>query len=302
MSIHNQNTSTATRHVGTCGDKRVAVIIQDPNATHEVHVVDTDSLPDVYHQNLMDMLMRAEAQSSKWFGEYMHRQMLFDGTNALRTFYEKNWILQVPVTSVYLTPRPNTSVSLAEELGIMVNHQQPQQQVNQPQQFNPLANNQQPQPQPQPQQIQESNYDNIIAQEQAKLNQVNNPNMPPASDAYNQHVQNFQGDANEQNRLVAANLLQEAKMLEMDAANKRAQAVQYDPSTAQQAATFTPQPQPQPTNTFNPLTETTKVPVVDSVPAQSFSDSVTGKTYSSASALKGAITRRENAAKKTGNG
>ncbi len=215
MSIHTQNTAPSTRHVGTYGDKRVAVIIQDPQATHEVHIIDTDSLPDAYHQNLMDMLMRPEAQASKWFGEYLHRQMLFDGTNALRQFYDKGWIQQVPVTSVFLTPRPNQSVSLAEVLGIALNQNAMNQPPVQNEQFNPLAHQQNPiNQQPQPQYTNDPTTDAIIAQEQAKLDQyTQNP-----SDAYNQHVQNFASDVYAQNRQVAANLMEEAKMLEADAA------------------------------------------------------------------------------------
>jgi len=271
MSIHSQNTSNTTRHVGTYGDKRVAIIIQDPQETHEVHIIDTDSLPDAYHQNLMDLMMRPEAQASKWLGEYLHRQMLFDGTNALRQFYDKGWIQQVPVTSVYLTPRPNQQISLAEVLGIAISQGESLPVSNQ---YNPLAT-------PTTNIPQEQSMDDIVAQEQAKLDQFNG--------THNQHAQNLQGDVAENNRLIAANLIAEAKMLESDAAAKRATAAQYDSSVSAPVATFTP-----PT--------TVNVPVMDATPAVNHTDLVTGKSYSSASALKGAITRRENAAKKAGNG
>ena len=258
MSIHTGNTSTITRHVGTCGDKRVAIVIQDPQATHEVHIVDTDSLPDLYHQNLMDMIMRPEAQASKWLGEYLHRQMFYDGTNCLRQLYEMQWITQVPVTSVYLTPRPNQRVSLAESLGIVVDQGVPVQQ----EQYNPLAK--QPVTPQVGQPATTNQYDVIVQQEQAKLD----------GGVYNQHAENLRGDVNENNRLVAANLIEEAKMLEADASNKRRLAAQYDSSTA---------------------TVSVKV-------SEEFVDSATGKVYASAGALKGAQTRRENAAKKAGNG
>ena len=160
MSVHTQNTPNSTRHVGTCGDKRVAIIIQDPQATHEVHVIDTDSLPDPYHQNLMEMIMRPEAQASKWLGEYLHRQMFFDGTNALRRLYEMQWITQVPVTSVNLTPRPNQRVSLAEELGIVVDAGF----ITPPEQYNPLAKTH-----VNTQSATTDQYDAIVQQEQTKL-------------------------------------------------------------------------------------------------------------------------------------
>ena len=256
MSIHTQHTPNSTRHVGTCGDKRVAIIIQDPQATHEVHVVDTDALPDPYHQNLMDMIMRPEAQASKWLGEFLHRQMFFDGTNSLRRLYEMGWITQVPVTSVYLTPRPNQRISLAEELGIVVDPTN----VTVPQeQFNPLTKthvNTQP--------ATTDQYDAIVQQEQTKLD----------GGTYNQHIENLRSDVTENNRLVAANLLAEADMLDADARNKRTMAEQYD------------------SNISTPPVQVSEEHV----------DTETGKVYASAGALKGAQTRRSNAAKKAGTG
>lgn len=255
MSIHTQNTPNSTRHVGTCGDKRVAIIIQDPQATHEVHVIDTDALPDPYHQNLMDMIMRPEAQASKWLGEYLHRQMFFDGTNALRRLYEMGWITQVPVTSVYLTPRPNQRISLAEELGIIVDAVATTQQD----QYNPLVK-QHVDTQP----ATTDQYDAIVQQEQAKLD----------GGVHNQHAENLRGDVTENNRLVAANLLAEADMLDAEARNKRTMAAQYDSRIS-----------------------TPPVRV-----SEEHVDVETGKVYASAGALKGAQTRRSNAAKKAGNG
>lgn len=281
MSIHTPSTSANTRHVGTVGDKRVAVVIQDPQATHEVHVVDTDALPDMYHQNLMDMLMTPQAQSSKWFGEYLHRNMLFDGTNALKTFYERKWIQVVPVTSVTLTPRPNVRIPLTEALGITIDSVS--KQHNQNPLNDPLAAQQNPAG------VQEQAFQDIIAQEQDKLNAFD-----PSQTTHNQHQANLDGDVSEQNRMVAANLLAEAKLLEADALRKREAAAQYDPSTKTQKGSYTPVSE---TVAYNPLS---KDAVVDE--GGDFVDSDTGKSYKTESALKAAVTRRENAAKKTGNG
>ena len=275
MSIHTATTPNFTRHVGTVGDKRVAIIIQDPQATHEVHVVDTDALPDMYHQNLMDMLMTPQAQAAKWFGEYLHRNMLFDGTNALKTFYEKGWIQQVPVTAVVLTPRPNHRIPLTETLGIMSD--------NYSANVDPLASQQNPAG------VQEQQFNDIVAQEQAKLNQFD-----ATKTLHNQHQANLEGDVSERNRQTAANLIAEAKLLENDARAKRDLAAQYDPSTKNQAGSYTPVAQPvaQPEQ-YNPLAKNSTVEVVN----ESHVDPVTGKEYKTEAALKAAQTRRENAAK-----
>ena len=282
MSVHTGNTPNFTRHVGTVGDKRVAIIIQDPQATHEVHVIDTDALPDAYHQNLMDMLMTPQAQSAKWFGEYLHRNMFFDGTNALKTCYVRGWIQQVPVTSVVLTPRPNQRVALTETLGIMTNNYTPQ--------SDPLAAQQNPAG------VQEQQFGDIVQQEQAKLNQFD-----ARTQTHNQHQANLQGDVHEQNRLIAANLLAEAKLLENDARAKRDLAAQYDPSTKAQSGSYTPAVAVQQEAPFNPLAKnaTANVQVTETVQVSdgAYVDQSTGKEYKTEAALKAAVTRRENAAK-----
>lgn len=314
MSVHTSNTPDFTRHVGTCGDKRIAIIIQDPAATHEVHVVDTDALPDQYHQNLMDMLMTPQAQSSKWFGEYMHRQMLFDGTNALKTFYEKGWIRQVPIVSVFLTPRPNQSVNLAEALGINPSAVVPNQN-----QYNPL--NDPLATQQNPQGLQEQGFNDIVAQEQAKLDAYDPANPQ------NQHQVNLSGDVNENNAAIARGLVAEAEMLEADARSKRETAARHDPSAGAssqvgvvptpgavpapvapaadvfnplartQAPVDSPAPAPAPETVNVSITESTPDPIVETVTV--YVDSDTGKQYKTEGALKAAITRREKSA---GNG
>lgn len=291
MSVHTANTPDFTRHVGTYGDKRIAIIIQDPAATHEVHIVDTEMLPDQYHQSLMDMLMTPQAQNSKWFGEYMHRNMLFDGTNALKTFYEKGWIKQVPINMVYLTPRPNQSVSMAEALGIA-----PASTVPNQDQYNPL--NDPIAQQQNPQGLQEQAFNDIVAQEQKKLDAFD-PLQPT-----NQHQINLAGDISENNRAIAHGLITEAEMLEADARIKRAKAAQHDPSAGKVVPAPVPVTGAMPapvSNAFNPLAKTQpEVSVVQE--STGFVDDATGKSYKTEGARKAAITRRGNAAKSAGNG
>ncbi len=262
MSIHSQNTLDYTRHVGTYNDKKIVVVIQVPEDPYNVHIIDTEALPDMYHQNLMDILMSPEGQNTAWLGEVLNRKMLYDGTSALRTFYDKQMIQIVPTNKVRLVPRPNHSVLLSEALG----------QVQQPYANDPPANVQQvPINDPlaavqNPQSLQEQTMEDIVKQEQAKLNAFDT-----SPQRHNQHAENLTSDVNEQNRLTAANLMAEATMLENEANAKKSLAAQYDPSVATQ-------PTP-------------------SVP-QTFTDPLTGKDYATEAALKGVITRRNNAATK----
>jgi len=114
--IHSQNTPKMTKHVGTCNDKRCVVVLQLPEEPNMVHIVDTDALPDLYSQNLVNIVNKPQAQQARWLGDVLHREMFFDGTNALRTLYEKGFIQVVSVDAVTLTPFPNRTVPLADVL------------------------------------------------------------------------------------------------------------------------------------------------------------------------------------------
>lgn len=258
MVVHTANQSAFTRHVGVFNDKRIAVVLQLPEQRDMVHVIDTDALPDAYHQNLMDIISSAAAQSSTWLGDILCRTMFFDGTNVLRTLYERNWVIQAPVNKVTLTPRPNTSVTLTEVLGAMGQ--------------DPLAATQNPTS------VHESKIDEIARQEQEKLDQWQND--PTATPLHNQHVENLQGDGNEQQKAMAVNLVAQAEALEVDAKRYRSQAAQLDPSLRNQTESV-----------IAAATPADNAVVVD--PSKPFIDGVTGKAYATVSALKGAVSKRE---------
>lgn len=246
--IHSQHTSKMTKHVGTYNDKRIAIILQLPEEPGMVHIVDTDALPDLYSQNLVNIINKPQAQQSRWLGDILHREMFFDGTNALRTLYEKRFIQVVSVDQVTLTPFPNRTVPLSD---VLVYFKDPV----------------------------DEKYAEIAAEEQAAVKEtmaralaesstdteVSMP-VPMPNPLHNQHVQNLSADRVDQNKMVAANLLVEAQMLESEAVAKRRQAMQYDPSLTVDGGTDT------------------------------FVDPVSGKSYKTAGALKGAVTRRNKSA------
>lgn len=228
--IHGQNTPKMTKHVGKYNDKRCVIVIQLPESTNLVDIIDTDSLPSVYHQNLMDIVNSPEGQAARWLGEVLSRKMLFDGTNAMRTFYEKKIVQSVPSELVSLTPTPSQQIAFTDVYPVTVD---------------PL----------------EEQYAKLAAEAQEKLS-----TQQADDDGFNQHAVNLASDAVIENQQIANNLIAEAVMLENEAANKRAKAVQLTGAISGGTGPFV--------------------------------DMVTGKSYKSAGALKGAITRRENAAVK----
>jgi len=229
-----------TKHVGTCNDKRCVVVLQLPEEPNMVHIVDTDALPDLYSQNLVNIVNKPQAQQARWLGDVLHREMFFDGTNALRTLYEKGFIQVVSVDAVTLTPFPNRTVPLAD---VLVHFRDPADQK----------------------------YAEIAAQEQAKLDETLTDvgvNVNVSNPIHNQHLENLGADRVEQNKMVAVNLLAEAQMLENEAVAKRRQAAQYDPSLSVNSSSGT----------------------------EAFVDPVTGKSYKTEGALKGAMTKRNKSA------
>lgn len=261
MVVHTANQSAFTRHVGTFNDKRIALVLQLPEQRDMVHVVDTDALPDAYHQGLMNIISSPEAQHSTWLGDILCRTMFFDGTNVLRTLYERNWIIQAPVGGVTLTPRPNMTVSLVEVLGAMGQ--------------DPLAKTQNPVGE------RESQLDEIARKEQAKLDQWHND--PAVTPLHNQHTENLKSDSTDKQKAMAVNLVAQAEALEVDAKRYRSQAAQLDPSLRTQTAPVITAATPKTDNTV----------AVD--PSKPFIDGVTGKAYATVSALKGAVSKREKA-------
>lgn len=228
--IHGQNTPKLTKHVGRYNDKRCVIVIQLPETTNLVDIIDTDSLPSVYHQNLMDIVNSPEGQAARWLGEVLSRKMLFDGTNAMRTFYEKKIVQSVPAELVLLTPSPSQQIRFTDVYPISVDPLQEQ-------------------------------YAKLEAEVHGEIDV-----RSPAVEVFNQHAVNLASDGIVENQQIANNLIAEAVMLEADATNKRAKAAQLTGTVLGGTGPFV--------------------------------DLATGKSYKSAGALKGAITRRENAATK----
>lgn len=241
------------KHVGVYNDKRCVIIIQLPETPHLVHVLDTDNLPELYHQNLMEIVNSPEAQNAKWLGEVLARRMLHDGTNALRTFYDRGYIQEAPVEKVILSPRPNLAIPFA---------------VAYPSEIS----------------VQDEKYSEVVAAEQAKLDKQLAENLTSTDEVllHNQHADNLTGDKNNANYQIGLNLLAEAQLLEAEARIKRQKAAQYGAVDESKV-----------NNTLNVSRQSN-----DGGGTGPYVDPVTGKTYKTASALKGAMTKRAKSANK----
>lgn len=105
------------RHVGTIkdiGTRVVVVFRQVPNEPNFCLVVETDTLPDRYHSDIMNAIESVTAQEALDFYVYANRQFLSDGSNMLTGMHEKGYIKKMPTRNIIMRPGPNVEINLEE--------------------------------------------------------------------------------------------------------------------------------------------------------------------------------------------
>lgn len=114
------------KHVGrilNTGRRCIVVFREIPGEEDHCLVVDTDSLPDRYHDNVMEGVESITAQEANNFYEYAQRQMFSDGSNMLTTLHTSGWLKKQPTWNVVMTPNPNQEIKLTD-LNRMIREQQ----------------------------------------------------------------------------------------------------------------------------------------------------------------------------------
>lgn len=111
MSIENLK-----KHVGqlTNTGVRVAVVFRKlPNDDKHCLIVETERLPDSYHDQVIQCLNSREAYETNEFYEVLNRRTFPDGTNCLTTLHTRGWLRKEPVSNITMYPLPNQPVPLA---------------------------------------------------------------------------------------------------------------------------------------------------------------------------------------------
>lgn len=104
------------KHVGSIVNTgtRVAVVFREvPNDTSYCLVVETDRLPDGYHDDLINVINSKEAQDTVNLYDVLNRRTFHDGLNCLSALHHKGYLRKVEVSAVNMLPRPNQPVPLA---------------------------------------------------------------------------------------------------------------------------------------------------------------------------------------------
>ena len=105
------------RHVGIVKDLGTRVVVvfrQVPNEPNYCLVVETDTLPDRYHSDIMNAVESITAQEALDFYVYANRQFLSDGSNMLTGLHEKGYLKKMPTKNIVMRPAPNVDINLEE--------------------------------------------------------------------------------------------------------------------------------------------------------------------------------------------
>ena len=103
------------KHVGKYGEKPCVVVFREvPNEPENALIVETTSLDDQKHDDLMNVVQSAEAQESNNIADVLSRRQFTDGSNMLNDLHFSKKLQKVSVDLVFLTPTPSDKVSLKE--------------------------------------------------------------------------------------------------------------------------------------------------------------------------------------------
>jgi hypothetical protein len=113
------------KHVGKVKNtgSRVLVVFRTlPGESNMCLVVPSETLPDRYHDSIMELVETDFAQESFEFGEALFTKYFPDGRLMLAALQQDGRLQKVATDTVVMTPSPNTEVNLSD-LNILIAEQ-----------------------------------------------------------------------------------------------------------------------------------------------------------------------------------
>lgn len=113
------------KHIGkmkNTGAKVLVVFRTLPGESNMALVLPTATLPDAYHNSIMDLVETDQAQQAYEFGEMMFVRMFPDGRPMLQAMQADNRLQKVPTDSVMMTPNPQNEIVL-DQLNALIAEQ-----------------------------------------------------------------------------------------------------------------------------------------------------------------------------------
>jgi hypothetical protein len=103
------------KHVGqisSTGKKCVVIFREVPGEATNCLVVETESLPQLYHDDIIKAVESDGAQADMDFFNYASRVTFHDGRNMLEGMHLSNWLKKVPTSAVTMLPTKEVSIGL----------------------------------------------------------------------------------------------------------------------------------------------------------------------------------------------
>jgi hypothetical protein len=104
------------KHVGTLNNTgvRVAVVFRKlPNDETNCLIVETERIPDSYHDYMIQCANSKEAAETNEFYEVLNRRTFPDGQNCLTALHQRGFLRKEPVSNITMIPLPGHMVPLA---------------------------------------------------------------------------------------------------------------------------------------------------------------------------------------------
>lgn len=104
------------KHAGQLANTgvRVAVVFRKlPNDETNCLIVETERLPDSYHDYVIQCLNSKESAETNDFYEVLNRRTFPDGSNCLTSLHQRGFLRKEPVTNIVMLPLPGQAVPLA---------------------------------------------------------------------------------------------------------------------------------------------------------------------------------------------
>ena len=105
------------KHVGkmtNTGDAVAVVFRTIPGESNQALVLQTATLPDIYHDSLMKLIETDQAQEAYELGEFMFRNSFPDGRPMLQSMQADNRLIKVDTSNVTMTPTSSSVIQLSE--------------------------------------------------------------------------------------------------------------------------------------------------------------------------------------------
>lgn len=113
------------KHVGkikNTGSKVLVIFRTLPGESNMALVLPTATLPDIYHNSIMELVETDMAQQSNELGEILFVRSFPDGRNMLQAMQSDNRLQKVATDNVIMSPTVNSNTSL-DQLNILIAEQ-----------------------------------------------------------------------------------------------------------------------------------------------------------------------------------